>query len=65
MALESSFRGLQVWFRPRPDWRSGQGATKPQSPGSPNRDSFMTPLRESQEKESFGCHSHGQTQSIL
>jgi hypothetical protein len=23
MALESSLRGLQLWFRPRPDQRSG------------------------------------------
>jgi hypothetical protein len=65
MALESSLQGLQVWFRPRPDRRSGRGATKPQSPGSPNQDSFGTPLRESREKKPFGCHSRGQTQSIL
>jgi hypothetical protein len=62
MALESSLRGLQVWFRPRSDRRSGRGATTSQSLGSPNRDSFGTPLRESREKEPFGCHSRGQTQ---
>jgi len=33
-----------------------------QSPGSPNWDSFETPLWESQEKESFGCKSHGELQ---
>jgi hypothetical protein len=65
MALESSLWRLQVWFRPRPDRRSGRGATKSQSLGSPNRDSFGTPLWESREKESFGCHSRGRTQSIL
>jgi hypothetical protein len=34
-ALESSLRGLQLWFRPRPDQRSGRGAMKSQSPGTP------------------------------
>jgi hypothetical protein len=61
MALESSLWGLQVWFRPRLDRTSGQGATKSQSSGSPTRDSFGTPLRESREKEPFGCHSRGRT----
>jgi hypothetical protein len=28
MALESSLWGLQLWFRPRPDQRSGRGAMK-------------------------------------
>jgi hypothetical protein len=65
MALESSLWGIQVWFTPCPDRRSGRGATKSQSPGSPNRDNFGTPLRESREKEPFGCHSRGRTQSIL
>jgi hypothetical protein len=35
MALESSLRRLQVWFRPRPDQRLGWGATKSQSPKVP------------------------------
>jgi hypothetical protein len=35
MALESSWRGLQVWFRPRPDRRLGREAMMSQSPGSP------------------------------
>jgi hypothetical protein len=43
MALESSLRGLQLWFRPRPDRRSGRGAMTSQSPGTPIRDSFGTP----------------------
>jgi hypothetical protein len=34
-ALESSRRGLQVWFRPRPDRRSGREAMMFQSSGSP------------------------------
>jgi hypothetical protein len=37
MALKSSLWGLQLWFRPRPDPRSGQGAMKSQSPGTPTR----------------------------
>jgi hypothetical protein len=36
-----------------------------QSPGSPNWDSFGTPLWESQEKVPFGCGCGGVTQSIL
>jgi hypothetical protein len=34
-ALESSLRGLELWFRPCPDRRLGRGATKAQSPGTP------------------------------
>ncbi len=51
--------GLQLWFRLRPDRRLGQGVMKSQSPGTPTRDSFGTPLWESREKEPFGCHSRG------
>jgi hypothetical protein len=40
MALESSLRGLQVWFRPRPDRRLGREATMSQSPGSPKPGQF-------------------------
>jgi hypothetical protein len=36
-----------------------------QSPGSPNRDSFGTPLWESREKVSFECSLRGRTQRIL
>jgi hypothetical protein len=35
MALKSSLRGLQLLFRPRPNRRSGRGALKSQSPGTP------------------------------
>jgi hypothetical protein len=65
MELESSRRELQHWFRPRPDRRSGQEAMTVQSLGSPNRDSFRTPLWESQDKKPFGCSLRGVTQSIL
>jgi hypothetical protein len=34
MALESSQRGLQVWFRPRPDRRLGRNTMMSQNPGS-------------------------------
>jgi len=36
-----------------------------QSPESPNRDSFGTPLWESREKEPFGCRCGGESQRIL
>jgi hypothetical protein len=36
-----------------------------QSPGSPNRDSFGTPLWESQEKKPFGCRCDEVRQRIL
>jgi hypothetical protein len=65
MALESSRQELQHWFRPRPNWRSGREAMTIQSPGSPNRDSFGTPLWESRDKKPFGCSLRRVTQSIL
>jgi hypothetical protein len=39
-ALKSSQRGLQVWFRPRPDRRPGREARMSQSPGSPKPGQF-------------------------
>jgi len=36
-----------------------------QSPRSPNRDNFGTPLWESREKEPFGCKCGGELQRIL
>jgi hypothetical protein len=39
-ASESSRRGLQVWFRPRPNRRSGREAMISQSPGSPKLGQF-------------------------
>jgi hypothetical protein len=44
MALESSQRELQLWFKPRPNPSSGREAMSAQSPESPNRDSFETPF---------------------
>jgi hypothetical protein len=35
MSLERSRRGLQYWFRPRPDPRLERGVMAVQSPGSP------------------------------
>jgi hypothetical protein len=64
-ALESSRRELQHYFKPRPDRRSGWEAMTVQSPETPNRDSFGTPLWESRDKKPFGCSLHGVTQSIL
>jgi hypothetical protein len=40
MALESSQRGLQVWFRPCPDQRLGREARMFQSPSSPKPGQF-------------------------
>jgi len=65
MALESSWRELQLWFRPRPDPSLGRGAMSVQSLGTPTRDSFGTPTWESREKEPFGCSLDGELQSIL
>ncbi len=48
-----------------PDPSSGKGVMSIQSPGSPNRDSFGTPLWESREKEPFGCKCGGKLQRIL
>ncbi len=63
--LESSRRGLQVWFRPRLDQRSRREVMVVQSPGNPSRDSFGTPLWESRDKKPFGCSLRRQTQRIL
>jgi hypothetical protein len=38
--LESSWRRIQVWFRPRPNRRSGREAMMSQSPGSPKPGQF-------------------------
>jgi hypothetical protein len=65
MALESSQKELQDWFRPRPNQRSGQEVMMAQSPESPNRDSFGTPLWESRDKEPLGRGCGGATQRIL
>jgi hypothetical protein len=65
MALESSRQELQHWFRPRPDRRLGQKDMTVQSLGSPNRESFGTPLWESRDKKPFGCSLYGVTHSIL
>jgi hypothetical protein len=65
MALESSRGELQLWFRPRPDRRSGREVMFVQSPGTPTRDNFGTRPWESREKEPFGCSLRGEAQSIL
>jgi hypothetical protein len=58
--LESSQRKLQVCFRPHPNRRSRQRVMTSQSGGSPNWDSFETPLWESQDKKPFGCRCCGE-----
>jgi hypothetical protein len=64
-ALESSWRELQLWFKPHSNRRSKPGVVSVQSPGSPTRDSFGTPPWESWENVPFGCSSRGELQRIL
>jgi len=63
--LKSSQGELRLWFRPCPNSSSGWEVTNAQSPESPNRDNFGTPLWESWEKESFGCKCSRKLQRIL
>jgi len=65
MALKSSQRELQLWFRLRLDWTLQSGDMNSQSSGTPTRDNFGTPIWESREKEPFGCSLRGVTQRIL
>jgi hypothetical protein len=65
MMLESFQGKLQVCFGPHPNRRYEQRVMNLQSPGSPNQDSFGTPLWESQDKKPFGCRCRGETQRIL
>ncbi len=53
MELESSRGELQLWFRPRPDRRSGREIMFVQSLKTPTRGSFGTPPWESQEKKAI------------
>jgi hypothetical protein len=63
--LERSQGEIQVFFRPCPNRRSGGEVMNTQSLGSPNRDSFETPLWESREKVPFGCKCDNEMQIIL
>jgi hypothetical protein len=65
MALESSQGELQDSFRPRPDRKLGREVMMAQSPGSPNRDNFGSPLWESRDREPLGRGRGGATQRIL
>jgi hypothetical protein len=65
MALESSRKELQDWFRAHPDQRSGGEVVMAQSPVSPNRDNFETPLWEFRDKKPLGRERGGATQRIL
>jgi hypothetical protein len=65
MALESSRRELQLWFRLCPDSSSRKGVISVQSLKSLNQDSFGTPFWESREKEPFGCRCGGESQRML
>jgi hypothetical protein len=70
--LESSWRGLQLCFRPCCDRSSAQEVMRPQSPGSLGWRDFGTPTRESRgspgslgSEKPFGCGLPGESQSIL
>jgi hypothetical protein len=58
-SLESSRRGLQLWFRPCPNRRSTPEVIVPQSCETPSFGDFGTPIWESRDKNPFGCHSAG------
>jgi hypothetical protein len=63
--LKSSQGKLQVRFRPRPDRRFEREVMNAQSPESPNRDNFGTPLWESRDIEPFEHGRGGVMQRIL
>jgi hypothetical protein len=65
MALESSQRELQDFFRPHPNRRSDQEVMDAQNLGSVIRDNFKTPLWEFREKVPFGCSFDGELHRIL
>jgi len=65
MALESSQRELQDYFRPHPNQRSEQEVIDSQSLGSPNQDSFGNPPWESHKKVPFRWSLRRVTQRIL
>jgi hypothetical protein len=56
-SLESSRRGLQLWFRPRLD--RSYALEVPQSCETPILGDFGTPTWESRDKNTFRCHSRG------
>jgi hypothetical protein len=63
--LESSWRGLQLCFRPHHNRRFAQEVMHPQRRESPSCCNFGTPTWESKDKKPFGCGPRGETQSIL
>jgi hypothetical protein len=63
--LERSQGELQVRFKLCPNQRLKREVMNAQSPGSPNRDNFGTPLWESREKVPFGCRCGEEAQRIL
>ncbi len=63
--LESSWRGVQLCFRPCHDRRYTQEVMRPQSHESPNCWNFGTRTWKSWDKRPLGCGPHGELQSIL
>jgi hypothetical protein len=58
--LESSWRGIQLCFRPHFNQRSAYKVMGLQSHKSPNFENFRTPTWESRDKMTFGCWPCGQ-----
>jgi hypothetical protein len=65
MPLESSRRGLKLWFRLHPDWSSTVEIIVLQSCRTSSLGKFETPIWESRNKKPFRCHSRRVVQSIL
>ncbi len=63
--LESSWQGLQLYFRPHYNRMSPCKVMGPQSCKSLSCGNFEPPAWESQDKKSFGCGTLGEVQSIL
>jgi hypothetical protein len=63
--LESSWRGLQLCFRPHLNQMSIRNVMGPQSRKSPNFGNFEISTWESRDKKPFGCGSHEEAHSIL
>jgi hypothetical protein len=65
MPLENSRQGLQLWFKPHPDWRFSQEVIASQNHRSSSLSNFGTPIWKSRDKKSFGWGPCIEVQSIL
>jgi hypothetical protein len=65
MPLKSSWRGIQLHFKPHPDRRFAEEVIVAQSRRSSNLGDFGTPIWESWDKKPFGWRRRGMVQSIV